>query len=83
MQTELFDKSEFSGEVALHQSFPPGKPWARRPLGFAGKDKTGFVSCRSEVLPDVHSQLFFQIDQPFGDILGDFIGGFILVEIAV
>ena len=32
---------------------------------------------------DIHRQLFLEIDEPLGDILGDLVGGFVLVEIPI
>ena len=37
----------------------------------------------SQVLPDVDRQLFLQVDQSLGDVLGDFVRRLVLVEIAV
>ncbi len=39
--------------------------------------------CCSKKLADIYRQFFFQIDEPLGNVLGDFIGSFVLIEIFV
>lgn len=36
-----------------------------------------------QIAADIDGQLFLQIDQPLGDILGDLVGGLVLVQVAV
>ena len=36
-----------------------------------------------QILPDVDGQLFFQIDEPLGNVLGYFICRFVLIQISV
>lgn len=36
-----------------------------------------------QILPDIHSQFFFQIDQPFRNVLGALVCRFILIQILI
>ena len=42
-----------------------------------------FRAVDSKKISEVDRELFFQIDESFGDVLGDLIGGFVLIEIAI